>query len=122
MKKNITEINLPKYSFTFDSPETQKMKENNKLKEYKYKIEQEIKTHPMEFAKNLKRNLTKHELTPELYIPKKISRTKDYDKNLIREGIVYSDIAKQPNRKNCALLTWRGARDIIKRSRELDGK
>ena len=47
---------------------------------------------------------------------------KDYDKNLIREGIVYSDIAKQPNRKNCALLTWRGARDIIKRSRELDGK
>ena len=39
---------------------------------------------------------------------------KDYDENLIGEGIVYSDIAKQPNRKNCALLTWRGAKEIIK--------
>ena len=43
---------------------------------------------------------------------------KDYDENIIGEGIVYSDIAKQPNRKNCALLTWRGARDLIKESRD----
>lgn len=41
---------------------------------------------------------------------------KAYDEELIQEGIVYSDIAKQPNRKNCALLTWRGARDLIKES------
>ena len=39
---------------------------------------------------------------------------KNYDERIIGEGIVYSDISKQPNRKNCALLTWRGARDIIK--------
>jgi len=42
---------------------------------------------------------------------------KEYDSNLIGMGVVYSDIAKQPNRKNCALLTWRGAKDIIKESR-----
>ena len=42
---------------------------------------------------------------------------KGYDEKLIGEGIVYSDIAKQPNRKNCALLTWRGAKELIKGSR-----
>ncbi len=41
---------------------------------------------------------------------------KEYNESIIGEGIVYSDIAKQPNRKNCALLTWRGARDLIKES------
>ena len=43
---------------------------------------------------------------------------KDYDEEIIGEGIVYSDIAKQPNRKNCALITWRGAKDIIEGSRK----
>ena len=43
---------------------------------------------------------------------------KEYNESIIGEGIVYSDIAKQPNRKNCALLTWRGARDLIKESRK----
>ena len=40
---------------------------------------------------------------------------KEYNKDIIGEGIVYSDIAKQPNRKNCALLTWRGAKELLKR-------
>ena len=40
---------------------------------------------------------------------------KDYDEQIIGEGIVYSDIAKQPNRKNCALLTWRGAKELLKK-------
>ena len=40
---------------------------------------------------------------------------KDYDEDIIGEGVVYSDIAKQPNRKNCALLTWRGAKDLLKK-------
>ena len=43
---------------------------------------------------------------------------KEYNESIIGEGIVYSDIAKQPNRKNCALLTWRGAKDLIKESRK----
>ena len=41
---------------------------------------------------------------------------KHYNENIIGAGVVYSDIAKQPNRKNCALLTWRGAKDLIKES------
>lgn len=38
---------------------------------------------------------------------------KEYDENKLGEAIVYSDIAKQPNRKKCALLTWQGAKKII---------
>ena len=41
---------------------------------------------------------------------------KEYKGELIGEAISYSDIAKQPNRKNCALLTWRGAKNIMKES------
>ena len=32
---------------------------------------------------------------------------KKYIEEKIGEAIVYSDISKQPNRKNCALLTWK---------------
>ena len=49
---------------------------------------------------------------------KNMIEEKEYDEELIGEGIVYSDIAKQPNRKNCALLTWRGAEEIIEGSRK----
>lgn len=41
---------------------------------------------------------------------------KDYNEDIIGAGVVYSDISKQPNRKNCALLTWRGAKDLIKQN------
>ena len=37
----------------------------------------------------------------------------EYNEDVIGEGIVYSDIAHEPNRKNCALLTWRGVKDLI---------
>lgn len=40
---------------------------------------------------------------------------KEYDEEKLGEAIVYSDIAKQPNRKKCALLTWEGAKKIIER-------
>lgn len=38
---------------------------------------------------------------------------KDYNEEILGEAVVYSDISKQPNRKNCALLTWRGVEDVI---------
>ena len=38
---------------------------------------------------------------------------KEYDGNLLEEAIVYSDIAKQPNRKNCATLTWKGTKKVL---------
>ena len=40
---------------------------------------------------------------------------KEYDADLLGEAIVYSDISKQPNRKNCALLTWKGAKELANR-------
>ena len=39
---------------------------------------------------------------------------KEYDEHILGEAIVYSDIAKQPNRKRCALLTWEGIKKVIK--------
>ena len=33
---------------------------------------------------------------------------REYIKEKLGEAEVYSDIASQPNRKNCALLTWNG--------------
>lgn len=38
---------------------------------------------------------------------------KDYDESLLEEAIVYKDIAKQPNRKNCATLTWNGTKKLL---------
>ena len=42
---------------------------------------------------------------------------KKYSADKIGEAIVYSDISKQKKKKNCALLTWRGAADLIERIR-----
>lgn len=39
---------------------------------------------------------------------------KEYNENILGEAIIYSDIAKQPNRKKCALLAWWGIKKIIK--------
>ena len=38
---------------------------------------------------------------------------KEYDEKLLKEAVVYSDIAKQPNRKKCALLTWQGIKKVV---------
>ena len=38
---------------------------------------------------------------------------KEYNKEIIKEAIVYCDIAKQPNRKKCATLTWDGMKEIL---------
>lgn len=42
---------------------------------------------------------------------------KEYNEEILKEAIVYSDISKQPNRKNCALLTWKGIKDVLERKR-----
>lgn len=33
---------------------------------------------------------------------------KEFDKDIIKDAIVYEDVAKQPSRKKCATLTWNG--------------
>lgn len=38
---------------------------------------------------------------------------KEYNEEILGEAVVYNDISKQPNRKNCALLTWKGAKEVL---------
>lgn len=38
---------------------------------------------------------------------------KPYDEKVLEEAIVYSDIAKNPSRKKCALLSWWGIEKIL---------
>ena len=45
--------------------------------------------------------------------PKKVIT--EYNEEKLGEAIVYSDIAKQPNRKKCALLTWEGTKEVLER-------
>lgn len=33
---------------------------------------------------------------------------KDYNEDILEEAVVYDDVAKQPSRKTCATLSWRG--------------
>ena len=42
---------------------------------------------------------------------------KDYNLDLLKEAIVYSNISHEPNRKNCALLTWKGMEELINKDR-----
>ena len=84
MKHNNTEIlssnNILNYNF---SDNKLNKRNGDKKKLIEYKIEQEMKSLPEELALNLKRGLSKHELTSEVYIPKSTSYNKKYDKNLL---------------------------------------
>lgn len=39
---------------------------------------------------------------------------KEYNSDILKQAIVYSDIAHQPNRKKCALLSWWGIKKALK--------
>ena len=41
---------------------------------------------------------------------------KEYDEKLLGDAIVYENISKQPNRKNCALMSWNGLKKIVEGS------
>ena len=43
----------------------------------------------------------------------KMINEEEYNDEILEDAIVYSDIAKQPNRKKCALLPWWGIKKII---------
>lgn len=38
---------------------------------------------------------------------------KEYDSELLEQAVVYHDIARQPNRKKCALLPWWGMKKAL---------
>lgn len=42
---------------------------------------------------------------------------KIFDSKKLEEAIVYDDIAKQPNRKKCALLTWQGMKKVLEKEK-----
>ncbi len=43
---------------------------------------------------------------------------KEYNSDILESANIYSDIAKQPNRKKCALLSWWGIKKVINDERE----
>lgn len=43
---------------------------------------------------------------------------KEYNSDILESANIYSDIAKQPNRKKCALLSWWGIKKVINNERE----
>ena len=43
---------------------------------------------------------------------------KEYNSSILESANIYSDIAKQPNRKKCALLSWWGIKKVINDERE----
>ena len=43
----------------------------------------------------------------------KMINEEEYNEKILEDAIVYSDIAKQPNRKKCALLPWWGIKKVI---------
>ena len=43
---------------------------------------------------------------------------KEYNADIIETAIVYEDIAKQPNRKKCALLSWWGLKRMIEKLKD----
>ncbi len=47
---------------------------------------------------------------------------KKYSKEILKEAVVYCDIAKQPNRKKCALLTWQGIKKLLEEELDNYGK
>ena len=38
---------------------------------------------------------------------------KEYDKDILKEALVYDEIYKQQNRKHCALLPWNGLKEAL---------
>ena len=42
---------------------------------------------------------------------------KEYNSSILESANIYSDIAKQPNRKKCALLSWWGIKKVINNER-----
>ncbi len=42
----------------------------------------------------------------------------EYNKEILKQAIVYEDIAKQPNRKKCALLPWWGIKKVVDKLNE----
>ena len=47
-----------------------------------------------------------------------LNKMKKYDKDILQQAIVYDDIYKQNNRKNCALLPYKGIKKAILKYRK----
>lgn len=61
---------------------------------------------------------TKDEALKYIHEFYKMTNNEEYDAEILNEGIVYSDIYKQGNRKTCATLPFRGLEEAIQKSFE----
>ena len=48
-------------------------------------------------------------------IGKTVNEAKEYNKDLLNEGLVYEDIYKQSSRKTCASLPYRGIVEVLEK-------
>lgn len=58
------------------------------------------------------KNLNEAKKIYENYV--KMIEEQEYNEDILKEAVVYSDIGKQPNRKKCALLPWWGIEKAFK--------
>ena len=96
---------------------------NNNL--IRKKIDKEIKLQPEEFGLNLKRGLSKHELTSEIYIPKNIPFNKEYNKNLLIDKIQNYEKFKLEKKKIASKLSnnyFSSFSRIYNNIKEVEGK
>ncbi len=60
---------------------------------------------------------TKEEAKETLENFKNMIDEQDFDEEKVGEAIVYEDIKYQPNRKNCALLSWYGLEKVLNKGK-----
>jgi nitrogen fixation protein NifU and related proteins len=90
--------------------------ENNIIKDIRFEGEAcAISTSAASIMINLLLNKNFNEALTILNEYEKMINEQEYDENILGEAVVYNEIYKQPNRKKCALLPWRGINEIIKR-------
>ncbi len=49
---------------------------------------------------------------------KNMINEEEYDENILEELTIYDNIAKQPNRKKCALLPWMGFEKVVNEAKK----
>lgn len=63
-------------------------------------------------------NISVEEAEDKINNFKNMINEKEFDEEKLGEAIVYEDIKYQPNRKNCALLSWYGLEKVLERNKK----
>ena len=91
--------------------------EGKKIKDIKFDGEAcAIATSSMSISTNMLIGKTKAEALKIINNYENMINEEKYDEKLLEELIVYSDIHKQPSRKNCATLGIQGIKELIEKN------